>query len=84
MSFGPVHVTVTALRDRLIEHQEDLVKRLNKLVLSVPRDLVAAVTKKYKDITAALMSKPSTIEEVEAQRSLIENLPNKVCGTQAH
>lgn len=78
MCFGPILVTVASLRERLLDHQGDLVKRLNKLVVSVPRDMVAAVTKKYKEITAVLMSKPSTIEDVEAQRSLIESLPNKV------
>jgi dynein heavy chain, axonemal len=78
VDFGAVVVNTLPLRNKLIATQKDLVARLGKVVQAIPRDIMLAASRKYKDLQANLLQTPKDIEGVDQQRKFIESLPNKI------
>lgn len=78
MDFGTVLVTNTAVKEKLVATQRDLVLRLLKVLQTVPRDAMVAVARRYKELQAQLLQKPECLEDVDRQRRLIEDLPAKI------
>lgn len=78
VDFGAVVVNAEPIRATLVATQRDLIARLGALVQTVPQEVVLAAARRYKELQAALLQKPATIEDVDAQRAMIDNLPNAV------
>lgn len=78
VDFGTVVVSCTAVREKLVATQRDLIARLTKLLLGVPRAVMQATTRKYRELQTQLMQATTSIEDVDEQRALIESLPNKI------
>jgi hypothetical protein len=76
--FGAVVINTLPLRNKLIATQKDLFARLGKVVQAVPREIMQATSRKYKELQAQLLLTPKDIEGVDQQRKLIEGLPNKI------
>ena len=50
MDFGPVTVSNVSIKDKLLVTQRDLVTRLLKLLQTAPKDAMAAISKRYKEL----------------------------------
>jgi hypothetical protein len=50
VEFGPVIVSNTSIKSKLLVAQRDLVTRLLKLLQTAPKDSMVAITKRYKEL----------------------------------
>jgi hypothetical protein len=69
---------VQQVRDLLLRKQERLATALKSFAARVPREMLAAVGAKFADLERRLRSKACSIEEVDAQRRLVAELPAKM------
>ena len=66
------------VRDLLLRKQERLATALKSLTAHMPREMLAAVGAKFADLERRLRTKACSIEEVDAQRRLVAELPAKM------
>ncbi|KAG2485619.1 hypothetical protein HYH03_015682 [Edaphochlamys debaryana] len=78
ISLGLVQVNLAKTREMLVKKQEKLVALLKALAARVPRRAMAAVSSKFAEIDRALKAKVNNLEDVDEQRTYIEQLPNKI------
>lgn len=78
MDFGTVLVSNTAVKEKLLAKQRELMAALQKVLQTVPREAMVAVARRYKDLQTQLMQKPECLEDVDRQRKLIDDLPAKI------
>ena len=78
MDFGTVLVSNTAVKEKLLAKQRELVAALQKVLQTVPREAMVALARRYKDLQTQLMQKPECLEDVDRQRKLIDDLPAKI------
>jgi hypothetical protein len=78
VDFGAVLVSNTVVREKLVATQKDFISRLIKAVQGIPRASMVATTRKYKELQSLLIASPTTVEDVDSQRTLIQNLPSKI------
>jgi hypothetical protein len=72
------HHASPQVRDLLLCKQERLAAALKALAVRVPRDALASAGARFADLERQLRAKAATIEEVEARRRLVEELPGKM------
>ena len=86
---GPPHppaprvLSPPQVRDVLLRKQGALVAALRAFAASVPRSILAAMGAKCAELDRALRAKTSSLEDVDAQRRLVADLPAKVAALQA-
>ncbi|GBF98747.1 dynein heavy chain axonemal [Raphidocelis subcapitata] len=78
MNLGLVQVNCVKVRDLLLRKQERLATALKSLTARMPREMLAAVGAKFADLERRLRTKATSIEEVDAQRRLVAELPAKM------
>lgn len=78
MDFGTVLVSNSAVKEKLLAKQRELMAALQKVLQTVPREAMVAVARRYKDLQTQLMQKPECLEDVDRQRKLIDDLPAKI------
>lgn len=66
------------VRDLLLRKQERLAASLKALAARVPRSMLSAAGAKFAELERALRAKAGSIEDVDAQRRLIAELPGKI------
>ena len=75
---GPCMVSCSKVRDKLVAKRERLVQLLVELVAWVPKQAMMAISAKYNAINQELKKPCVTIEEVDAMRKYIEDLPRNI------
>ncbi len=71
------------VRDTLLRKKDHLVALLKGLAARVPRSMALAAGAKFNELERALRSRATSIEDVDAQRRLVEELPGKVAALSA-
>ena len=87
MDFGPVTVSNVSIKDKLLVTQRDLVTRLLKLLQTAPKDAMAAISKRYKELQVQYscrmqpsLNPTSSFTPSYPYRSAL-NRPGSLCGT---
>ena len=75
---GPCMVSCSKMRDKVVAKRERLVQLLVELVAWVPKQAMMAISAKYNAINQELKKACGTIEEVDAMRKYIEDLPRAI------
>lgn len=68
-------VNCSKVREKLLLKKERQVRLLQELIAYVPRTAMQTISKKFNDINLELKKQCTTIEEVDAMRKYIEDLP---------
>jgi len=76
-------MSVVQVRDAVLRKQTALVASLKAFAAARPRAMLAATSARFVEIERALRVKPTTLEDVEAQRKLVADLPAKVAALQS-
>ncbi|CAG9466771.1 unnamed protein product [Pedinophyceae sp. YPF-701] len=80
INLGLVRVGIKKVREAIIDRKNKLVAMLRDLMAAVPRRMMAEATRKFEALSRQLQSPMNTIEEVDAQRKFLEDIPKKVAG----
>jgi hypothetical protein len=66
------------VREALLQKQERLIAALKVLAARVPREMLTAAAAKFAELERRLRLKATSIEELDAQRRFIQELPAKM------
>eukprot|EP00878_Enallax_costatus_P016966 GHUV01017809.1.p1 GENE.GHUV01017809.1~~GHUV01017809.1.p1 ORF type:complete len:1283 (+),score=439.89 GHUV01017809.1:87-3935(+) len=80
VNLGLVQVNCVKVRDTLLRKKEKLVGMLKAVVARVPRAMVSLTSAKFSELERQVKAKAVSIEEVDAQRKFIAELPAKMAS----
>ncbi|GMH32802.1 hypothetical protein BSKO_00636 [Bryopsis sp. KO-2023] len=80
MNLGWLCVNSIKVREMMVSKLQALVGKLKQLQARVPKQKMASIAAKYTEIEKKLQVKCTTIEEVDAQRKYIEQLPTSIAN----
>eukprot|EP00879_Flechtneria_rotunda_P025821 GHRR01027470.1.p1 GENE.GHRR01027470.1~~GHRR01027470.1.p1 ORF type:complete len:267 (+),score=120.11 GHRR01027470.1:1103-1903(+) len=83
VNLGLVQLNCVKVRDVLLRKKEKLVGLLKALAARIPRVLLAAASAKFSELERQLKAPANSIEEVDAQRKFIGELPMKMAAVVA-
>lgn len=77
ITVGGVVVNTSKVYEYLVGKKARQIKLLKDLLNKIPKRLMAVVNAKYADLEKAIKAKPTSIEDIDDLRKMIEGLPNK-------
>jgi hypothetical protein len=66
------------VREQLLRKKEKLLEQLKALAASIPTTLLVATSTKFNELERQLRAKAGSLEDVDAQRRFVAELPNKM------
>eukprot|EP00775_Hariotina_reticulata_P004794 gene4794-5043_t len=83
VNLGLVQISCSKVREALLRKKGKLVGLLKALVAKTPRSMMATASAQFSELEHKISAKPASIEELDMQRRLMAQLPDKVAPLQA-